>query len=98
MTPIDSLRHQDSSNYSYSYSSDEKLIHPNPSKGVFKLVSIDVGDDISVFDGTGRMVFSAKGEAAKMKIDLTHLEKGIYRVIVRDSEKKLKINQKIMVN
>jgi len=84
-------------NLNHLESTKEDLIHPNPSEGVFFLASIKEGDDISVFDGTGRMVFSAVGEEPKMKIDVTHLEKGIYSVIVRDPEKKLKINQKVMI-
>jgi len=87
---------QENNNLSNS-SSKEDLIHPNPSEGVFYLKTIKEGDDISVFDGTGRMVFNTIGEEPKMKIDVTHLEKGIYSVIVRDQDKKLKINQKIMI-
>lgn len=77
--------------------SSESLIHPNPSEGVFNLSSIGIGDDISVFDGTGRMVFNTRGEESEMKIDITHLDKGIYLVIVREQNKHLKINQKVMI-
>ncbi len=97
MTPIDSIRDQSTDTFSSSGSSKEDLIHPNPSEGIFNLTSVTEGDDISVFDGTGRMVFNTTGEESKMKIDLTHLEKGIYLVIVRDQNKKLKINQKVMI-
>ena len=76
---------------------DKDLIHPNPSEGIFHLSTVTQGDDISVFDGTGRMVFNTTGEESNMKIDITHLEKGIYLVIVRDQDKKLKINQKVMI-
>lgn len=80
-----------------SFSPKKDLIHPNPTEGVFQLASVAEGDDISVFDGSGRMVFNTTGEDAKMKIDVTHLEKGVYLVIVRDQNKKLKINQKVMI-
>ncbi|MGB6035257.1 MAG: T9SS type A sorting domain-containing protein [Cryomorphaceae bacterium] len=76
---------------------NKDLIHPNPSEGIFHLNTVTQGDDISVFDGTGRMVFNTMGEESKMKIDITHLENGIYLVIVRDQNKKLKINQKVMI-
>ncbi|MFT4771883.1 MAG: hypothetical protein ACJAZC_001370 [Cryomorphaceae bacterium] len=97
LIPINSTEQQDSDTFSSPSSSKEDLIHPNPSEGVFHLKSITAGDDISVFDGTGRMVFNTTGEETKMKIDITHLEKGIYLVIVRDQNKKLKINQKVMI-
>ena len=96
LIPIDSTEQQDSDIFSAG-SSKEDLIHPNPSEGIFHLKSTTSGDDISVFDGTGRMVFNTTGEESKMKIDITHLEKGIYLVIVRDQNKKLKINQKVMI-
>jgi hypothetical protein len=97
LIPINSTEQQDNDTFSSPSSSKEDLIHPNPSEGVFHLKSITAGDDISVFDGTGRMVFNTTGEETKMKIDITHLEKGIYLVIVRDQNKKLKINQKVMI-
>lgn len=87
----------DTNVFGSSRDSNKELIHPNPSEGIFHLASITEGDDISVFDGTGRMVFNTTGEESKIKIDLTHLEKGIYLVIVRDENKKLKINQKVMI-
>ncbi|MCZ4409499.1 T9SS type A sorting domain-containing protein [Cryomorphaceae bacterium 1068] len=95
--PIDSIRHQSSGVFTNPVSAKEDLIHPNPSEGIFNLTSVTEGDDISVFDGTGRMVFNTRGEESKVKIDLTHLEKGIYLVIVRDQNKKLKVNQKVMI-
>jgi len=97
LIPIDSTEQQDSDIFSSAGSSKEDLIHPNPSEGIFHLKSTTAGDDISVFDGTGRMVFNTTGEESKMKIDITHLEKGIYLVIVRDQNKRLKINQKVMI-
>ncbi|MFT6998779.1 MAG: hypothetical protein ACJAQ4_002542 [Cryomorphaceae bacterium] len=97
LIPINSTEQQDSDIFSSASSSKEDLIHPNPSEGVFHLKSITAGDDISVFDGTGRMVFNTTGGETKMKIDITHLDKGIYLVIVRDQNKKLKINQKVMI-
>jgi len=76
---------------------NKDLIHPNPSEGIFHLSTVAQGDDISVFDGTGRMVFNTTSEESNMKIDITHLERGVYLVIVRDENKKLKINQKVMI-
>lgn len=93
---VSGFEQQEETTFSKS-SLKEDLIHPNPSEGVFYLKTIKEGDDISVFDGTGRMVYNSIGEEPKMKIDVTHLEKGIYSVIVRDQDKKLKINQKIMI-
>lgn len=93
----DSAAIMDTNVYGSSPAEKEELIHPNPSEGIFHLISVTQGDDISVFDGTGRMVYNTTGEESKMKIDITHLEKGIYLVIVRDRNKKLKINQKVMI-
>jgi len=80
----------------YDYTK-QNLVHPNPSEGVFYLNSVEEGDDIKVFDGTGRMMYSQEGSNGKTTIDLSHLEKGIYRVLVRDRSKRLKINQKILI-
>jgi hypothetical protein len=75
----------------------QDLVHPNPSEGVFYLNSVEEGDDIKVFDGTGRMMYSQEGSNGKTTIDLSHLDKGIYRVLVRDRAKRLKVNQKILI-
>lgn len=93
----ESIESMDTNVFGNSSVSNNELIHPNPSEGIFHLATIAEGDNISVFDGTGRMVFNTSGEESRMKIDLTHLEKGIYLVIVRDENKKLKINQKVMI-
>jgi hypothetical protein len=95
----DSLRRQaEGTEQTYSTKSvREDLIHPNPTEGVFQLTSIDIGDDISIFDGSGRMVLNTTAEDTQMKIDVTHLEKGIYLVIARDQNKRLKVNQKVMI-
>jgi hypothetical protein len=85
-------------NYGSSSSSPKDLIHPNPTTGIFYLSSVVDGDNIQIFDGTGRVVYEIRGNESRMKIDATHLESGIYRVIVRDENKRLKINQKVMIN
>ncbi|MCH2215676.1 MAG: T9SS type A sorting domain-containing protein [Flavobacteriales bacterium] len=74
-----------------------ELLHPNPTEGIFFLSELTEMDKVRIFDGTGRMVFETSGANGKTKVDLSHLEKGIYLVTVRDEKKRLRINQKVVL-
>ena len=56
-------------------------IYPNPSNGE---ISIDIADfnayDLSVLDILGKEVYSEKINGNKFKINLSHLEKGVYLI------------------
>ncbi len=54
-------------------------VYPNPSKGVVQLSSNEMIESLSVYDCTGRMVFSEKLNAAKsQEVNLSFLENGNY--------------------
>ena len=56
-------------------------VYPNPSNGE---ISIDIADfnayDLSVLDILGKEVYSEKINDNKFKINLSHLEKGVYLI------------------
>ncbi|MCD4747075.1 MAG: T9SS type A sorting domain-containing protein [Bacteroidales bacterium] len=69
---------------------DNLLVYPNPSDGLFGIsVKYPVNEDfnIRVFDLTGKLVFSVKG-LVENKVDLRHLETGVYFMQASDKENK----------
>ena len=54
-------------------------IYPNPSTGIVQLSSNEMIENLSVYDCTGRLVFSEKMNAAKsQEVNLSFLENGNY--------------------
>mgnify|MGYP001413183844 CR=1 FL=1 len=65
-------------------------VYPNPSNGE---ISIDIADinayNLSVLDILGKEVYSAKINDSKFKINLSHLEKGVYLIELKNNLTKL---------
>lgn len=62
-------------------------LYPNPSNGIFemRLGAELVGSQIRVVNDLGQEVWSASAYSNRMSIDLSHLSKGIYSVLLQRS-------------
>jgi len=67
------------------YIPTEFAIYPNPSSGVFNIVTeADNGFDIEVWNAVGRKILEQKGDNFEnTKIDITSYPKGIYIIVIR---------------
>ncbi|OYT14821.1 MAG: hypothetical protein B7C24_16275 [Bacteroidetes bacterium 4572_77] len=71
------------------YIPTEFAIYPNPSKGVFNIVTeTDDGFNIEVWNTLGRIILEQKGRNFEdSKIDITKYPKGIYIIVIRTEGK-----------
>jgi len=66
----------------------EMLVYPNPSKGLFKVVSDKLKGDytIDVRDINGKLIYSKKHKVSEETIDLSGQAAGIYFIQVKTGE------------
>lgn len=68
------------------------LVYPNPTSDIINISSIDnLSHYLSLYDGTGRLIFSKKSEGNQDQISITDLSKGIYYLKIVDSENKVDV-------
>ncbi len=72
-------------------------IYPNPSTGIFNITALANESEITITDYTGKIVFATNFHITEVSLDLSHLNKGVYFVNVKN---KLHIyqTQKIVLN
>lgn len=75
------------------YDNQQKLIFPNPSNGI---ISVDFDDEfvLEIYDLTGRLLLKANTK----QIDISHLNIGIYTVLLKDTDNKLVKSEKLLKN
>ncbi len=78
-----------------SVTMQEASVYPNPSNGVFYVNNAGTKADISVIDITGRQVFVAEKVQGNYALNLSHLPKGVYQLLIRP-EKSVK-RQKLVL-
>ena len=71
----------------------EKLIFPNPSNGIIS-VNFDAEFVLEIYDLTGRLLLKANTK----QIDISHLNIGIYTVLLKDANNKLVKSEKLLKN
>jgi hypothetical protein len=65
---------------------DSKLkLYPNPTSGMLN-VEAPLIFDITIFDSSGRIIYFRSNNEVSTKIDLSHIEPGIYIVKIKNSE------------
>lgn len=63
---------------------DHMAIYPNPSNGVFQIESANTYNTIEIIDLNGQIVHTSdRGSFTNTTIDLSHLSKGIYHVLLK---------------
>lgn len=68
------------------------LVYPNPTSDIINISSIDnLSHYLSLYDGTGRLIFSKKSEGNQDQISIKDLSKGIYYLKIVDSENKVDV-------
>ena len=55
-------------------------IYPNPVKDILNLEGIPKGSAVKIYDLSGRKVMEAYSEGSRLKIDISHISKGIYMI------------------
>ena len=70
----------------YNLSTDEVFIYPNPASQYFTLQFIGAKCDIQIFNIEGKLVKGCSLTHANEKIDINHLNPGIYFVKLHDKE------------
>ena len=62
-------------------------VFPNPSEGRIVVERSREGQaSMTILDGLGRVVTTSALNARSQEVDLSHLPKGIYSVVVRDAQ------------
>ena len=71
----------------------KKLIFPNPSNGI---IIVDFNNDftLEIYDLTGRVVLRSNTK----QTDITHLNAGLYTVLLKDADDKLIKSEKLLKN
>ncbi|WKL49031.1 CotH kinase family protein [Flavobacterium pectinovorum] len=68
------------------------LVYPNPTSDIINISSIDnLSHYLSLYDRTGRLIFSKKSEGNQDQISIKDLSKGIYYLKIVDSENKVDV-------
>ena len=68
------------------------LVYPNPTSDIINISSIDnLSHYLSLYDGTGRLIFSKKSEGNQDQISIKDLSKGIYYLKIVNSENKVDV-------
>ncbi|MFL5764038.1 MAG: PKD domain-containing protein [Bacteroidia bacterium] len=65
-------------------------VYPNPSTGIVNISGLKEGNDIEVFDMTGRSIYKGKAGNKTEQLNITDLARGIYFFKVTDGVKLLK--------
>lgn len=87
--------------------SEQAWIHPNPTVGPFKVryfsraTVFNFNRVLYVYDAAGRIVFTQTypitGPYSSMDVDLSHLNKGLYQVLIRKSNgEKINVGQVVL--
>jgi hypothetical protein len=59
-------------------------VYPNPSNGNIQLNGLRIGQDLEIFNMTGKLVYSDKTTSNKLSLNLVNLAKGKYLVRIGD--------------
>jgi len=76
-------------------SSSDLYIHPNPTNGLFNIVTENNDSRIEIYSVNGRLVYSKKSNSFQTQIDLSSLVKGIY--FIKVYSKNSVVNSKIIL-
>lgn len=77
--------------------SAQPVVYPNPGKGIFTIQSQNPINEIEIFTVTGSMVFQLKCSDPVRRVNLSHLETGVYFVRMKDEISNSMINQKLII-
>lgn len=61
---------------------NKPVLYPNPSQGVFSVLSSDRIQEMQLFDLQGRMVHRISSNAVQSEISVKHLDQGVYSVVI----------------
>ncbi len=65
----------------------ETKVYPNPSSGIFNLKSNKIIQTISIFDLTGRKIFSQNNYQNDFQLNLENLQTGVYIALIEYADK-----------
>ncbi len=72
-------------------------LYPNPTNGVLNISGMADESYINIIDITGRKVLSSQTDATQVQLNIKHLDKGIYTVIVYNTIHKTETKHKLIV-
>jgi len=72
-------------------------IFPNPTTGIFEITGVINENSFQLFDITGKLVHEVMINSDKQSFDLTYLDKGMYFFIIRNRDKKILKQEKIIL-
>jgi hypothetical protein len=85
------------SNDDFNLENNTIKIYPNPSTGIIKFKGLDANYSITIFDITGKRVVKYLKIKEKEEINLHHLNKGLYLVLIQNNDQTL-ITKKLLIN
>jgi hypothetical protein len=71
-------------------------IYPNPASARVQVESNEIVSEVKVYDATGRLCLQQNGHYKKMQLNISHLAKGVYEVMVKNEAGILK-NEKLII-